>query len=154
LVQDARRALGHLLDRVNGQPSRAMSVCGVTGSLGRGAASRLLVAALEASGISAVRIAPGNPRRRGEGPERVQRRPRRARGRARGAWVLPLSGAAREAGRVGGVRFGGAVSLRSTPGQHQGRGSASSAFEAAADLFRMLPKAAVAVLNKDAPAAE
>lgn len=66
VVERPRAVLGELASRVHGEPSRALTLLGVTGTQGKTTTTRLLAGALDAAGVAAGVVGTVGTRVRGE----------------------------------------------------------------------------------------
>jgi UDP-N-acetylmuramoyl-L-alanyl-D-glutamate--2,6-diaminopimelate ligase len=160
VVEDAREAMAVLSDEFYKQPSRAMSVVGITGTNGKTTTAYLLRALFEAAGmksgllgtvtymvgdeaVSASRTTP-------EAPD-VQRMFRLMVDRGCVACVMEVSSHALALKRVDGTRFAAGVFTNLTRDHLDYHKDMESYFSAKRRLFEMLPAGAPGVINLDDP---
>lgn len=159
VVKDAREALSALSDRLYGQPSRKLLVCGVTGTKGKTTTTYLVRSICEAGGcpsglmgtvayrigrreVPAVATTPEAPLVHGHLHEMVRAGLRAA--------VMEVSSHALVLRRVAHVHFRVAVLTNVMPHEHTDFHGSFEAYRAAkALLFAPLGKGQVAVLNRD-----
>lgn len=153
VVQDAIRALGHMADRLFGRPSKSLRTAAFTGSTGKDAAAILTQAALQSAALQTHRIGlatDGFP-----SPHRLQEALRDLRDQGTKACVIEASSRDLVLGRFEGTTLHCGVFL----GIHPAKGSRyhggfEEYLDAKAELFRSLPRTAVAAFNRDDPAWE
>jgi UDP-N-acetylmuramoyl-L-alanyl-D-glutamate--2,6-diaminopimelate ligase len=160
VVKDARVALALLAAEFHGQPSRSMTVVGVTGTNGKTTTSYLLNAIFEAAGIRcglmgtvAYRIgdrAVEATRTTPEAPD-VQALMRQMVDAGCGACVMEVSSHALALHRVDGIHFAAGVFTNLTRDHLDFHMDMESYFGAKRRLFEMLPADATAVINADDP---
>ena len=156
-----RHLVGPIADRFYGSPSRAMSVIGVTGTNGKTTTAHLIAYALNTVSPCALVGTLGNgfpgallPAERTT-PDAValHRWLNRFRAEGASAVILEVSSHALDQGRVGGVRFAGAVFTNLTRDHLDYHGDMNRYGEAKALLFA-LPDIPFAILNADDPFSE
>jgi len=153
-----RRLVGPIADRFYGSPSQAMSVIGVTGTNGKTTSAHLIAYALNTVSPCALIGTLGNgfpgrllPAERTT-PDAIalHRWLRRFRSEGASSVALEVSSHALDQGRVGGVRFAGAVFTNLTRDHLDYHGDMKRYGDAKALLFT-LPELQFAVLNADDP---
>lgn len=156
-VHRLREVLGAIADAFFGEPSRALSVIGVTGTNGKTSTVHLLGQALEALGVSAATIGTlgvgfGGTRVDGERttPDVLSVHRTLARLHHLGATTVAMevSSHALDQGRVDGVRFDVAVFTNLTHDHLDYHGSMARYFDAKARLFESF-RLTTAVINRD-----
>ncbi len=160
-VSDARLALAELAAAFYGDPSRDLTVVGVTGTNGKTTTTYLLAAILEAAGRSCGRIGTVTYRigaaeveaahTTPEAPD-VQALLREMVEHGVAACVVEVSSHALSMRRVDGTRFSAAVFTNLTRDHLDFHADMADYFEAKRRLFDMLPLGAPAVVNLDDPA--
>ncbi len=135
VVTSARRALGHLAATVHEDPSRAMTVVGVTGTNGKTTTTALLAAVLDtperpARTVGTLTQARTTP----EAPD-LQRRLAELRAEGVGAVAMEVSSHALDQHRVDGVAFAAGVLTNLTQDHLDYHGTMERYFEAKALLF-------------------
>jgi UDP-N-acetylmuramoyl-L-alanyl-D-glutamate--2,6-diaminopimelate ligase len=148
VVDDTRRALGPIAAAVNGDPSRAMRVVGITGTNGKTTTSMLLAAILRAAGdptsvIGTLSGAYTTP----EAPE-LQARLADLRDQGDRSVVMEVSSHALALHRVDGTRFDAAVFTNLGRDHLDLHGTVEQYFRAKALLFEP-GRAVVGVANVD-----
>ena len=155
-VADPAGVLARLLDQFHGRPSEDVAVLAITGTSGKSTTARLTEAALRAAGLAAglAEEADLRPVDVGHGAARLQARLRALRRRGRRACVVEASSRAIVEGHLDGVRLTSAV-LTNLGSDHLAyHGCFEEYLDAKLELFRRLPAAGVAMLNRDDPAWE
>ena len=160
-VGDARLALAELAAAFYGNPSRELTVVGVTGTNGKTTTTYLLAAIFEAAGRPCGRIGTVTYRIGGseaeaphttpEAPE-VQALLREMVDQHAAACVMEVSSHALSMRRVDRTLFGAAVFTNLTRDHLDFHADMADYFEAKRRLFDMLPLGAPAVVNLDDPA--
>ena len=160
VVPNARLALAHLAAAFFGQPSRQLTVVGITGTNGKTTTSYLVHAIFEAAGtrcglmgtvtyrigsreVAATRTTP-------EAPE-VQGFMRQMVDAGCGACVMEVSSHALSMHRVDGIRFAAGVFTNLTRDHLDFHRDMESYFAAKRRLFEIMPSDAPAVINADDP---
>jgi len=150
VVPRVRAALGPLASALNGHPSAAMTVVGVTGTNGKTTTCSLLAAVFEAAGWRAAAL--GTLTQARTTPEAPELQARLAALRAEGtrAVAMEVSSHALDQDRVGGVSFAAGVLTNVTQDHLDYHGTMERYFAAKARLWegRRCP---VAVINRDDP---
>ena len=160
-VGDARLALAELAAAFHGEPSRDLTVVGVTGTNGKTTTTHLLTAIFEAAGRPCGRIGTVAYRigaAEAEAPHTTPEAPE-VQGLLRGmveqgaaACVMEVSSHALSMRRVDGTRFDAAVFTNLTRDHLDFHADMADYFEAKRRLFDMLPPGAPWVVNLDDPA--
>ncbi len=162
-VSDARRALARLAAAAEGQPARALTMIGVTGTNGKTTTTHLVEGALRAHGgrpgvIGTIAHRFGSTVREAgnttPGPEELHGLLREMVENGATAAVMEVSSHALAQGRVDGIRFDAAVFTNLTRDHLDYHVTEARYLDAKAELFRMLPASGVAVLNRDDDASE
>jgi UDP-N-acetylmuramoyl-L-alanyl-D-glutamate--2,6-diaminopimelate ligase len=160
VVPDARLALATLAAEFHGQPSRQMTVVGITGTNGKTTSSYLLNAIFEAAGVRcglmgtvAYRIGARQVEAKRTTPEApdVQAMFRQMVDEGCGACVMEVSSHALALRRVDGTRFAAAVFTNLTRDHLDFHADMEDYFAAKRRLFDMLPAEAPAIINLDDP---
>jgi UDP-N-acetylmuramoyl-L-alanyl-D-glutamate--2,6-diaminopimelate ligase len=150
VVDAVRPALGPLADALNGHPSRAMTVVGITGTNGKTTTAHLLASMFEAAGwraatlgtLSGTRTTPEAPALQGTLAE--------LRRGGVDAIAMEVSSHALSQHRVDGVRFAAATFTNLSQDHLDFHQTMEQYFAAKAELFRP-GRAAIAVVNADDP---
>ena len=160
-VGDARLALAELAAAFHGDPSRELTVVGVTGTNGKTTTTYLLAAILEAAGRPCGRLGTVTyrigaaeaeaPLTTPEAPD-VQGLLRDMVDQGVAACVMEVSSHALAMRRVDGTRFDAAVFTNLTRDHLDFHADMAGYFEAKRRLFDMLPPGAPWVVNLDDPA--
>ncbi|HSU77058.1 MAG TPA: UDP-N-acetylmuramoyl-L-alanyl-D-glutamate--2,6-diaminopimelate ligase [Burkholderiales bacterium] len=156
-VHGLKQRAGELAAEFHGQPSRALWMCGVTGTNGKTSCSHWIAAALEASGIASGIIGTLGVGLRGAlrdagntTPDALELQATLAELRAAGARAVAMevSSHGLAQGRVNGVRFACALFTNLSHDHLDYHGSMQAYAEAKAQLF-VMPGLDAAVLNLD-----
>jgi UDP-N-acetylmuramoyl-L-alanyl-D-glutamate--2,6-diaminopimelate ligase len=160
VVADARDALARAADYLFGQPSRQLTLVGVTGTNGKTTIGYLLTAMFEAAGVPcgligtvAYRVDGADEpstRTTPEAPE-LQALLRRMVDAGSRACVMEVSSHALALKRVAGLQFAAAVFTNLTRDHLDFHGNMESYFEAKRGLFVALGPGAPALINFDDP---
>ncbi len=162
-VESCRRAKAVIASRFYGDPSRRISVVGVTGTNGKTTTTHMLRSIAEYEGgptvlIGTVRHEVGTTSYRATNttPDPIDVHRMLAEGVAIGAPLaaMEVSSHALEQDRVHGLRFRAAVFTNLSPEHLDYHGNLESYRNAKAKLFRDLDASAIAVLNADDPLTE
>ncbi len=160
-VTDARLALAELAAGFCGEPSRDLTVVGVTGTNGKTTTTYVLAAILEAAGRRCGRIGTVSYRAGGaeaaaahttpEAPD-LQALLRRMVEHGHAACVMEVSSHALSMRRVDRTTFAAAIFTNLTRDHLDYHGDMARYFEAKRRLFNMLPNGAPSIVNLDDPA--
>jgi UDP-N-acetylmuramoyl-L-alanyl-D-glutamate--2,6-diaminopimelate ligase len=162
-VEDARRALASMSARFHDTPSWALKVAGITGTNGKTTTACLLQAALEASSLPAgilgtlgYETGQGSYAAHHTTPlaDSSQALMAEMRDAGKKACVMEVSSHALVQGRVDEIRFACGIFTNLSRDHLDYHGSMAEYLDAKAELFRRLPRNAVAILNSDDPASE
>jgi UDP-N-acetylmuramoyl-L-alanyl-D-glutamate--2,6-diaminopimelate ligase len=150
VVDDARRALGHLAAAVHDHPSTALTTVGITGTNGKTTSAHLLAAALTGTGVEVGVLGTlSGARTTPEAPD-LQRHLAGFRDAGLGAVVMEVSSHALALHRVDGTRFDVAVFTNLGRDHLDLHHSIEEYFRAKARLFT--PElASMGVVNRDDP---
>ncbi|MBE7492868.1 MAG: UDP-N-acetylmuramoyl-L-alanyl-D-glutamate--2,6-diaminopimelate ligase [Planctomycetes bacterium] len=155
---DVRRTLGILASMLYGDPSRHMTVVGITGTNGKTTSAFLMREVFEACGIGCGLMGTvcnivGAERRPADqttpGPLQVQQMLAEMRARGQQACVMEVSSHALDQQRVAGVRFAGAIFTNLTRDHLDYHKDFEHYFAAKAKLFEQLPPDGIGVFNLD-----
>ena len=150
VVDDSRRALGHLAAAVHDHPSAALTVIGITGTNGKTTSAHLLAAALTGAGLGVGVLGTlSGARTTPEAPD-LQRRLAGFRDDGLGAVVMEVSSHALAFHRVDGTQFDVAVFTNLGRDHLDLHHSIEGYFRAKARLFTP-GLAAMGVVNRDDP---
>jgi len=159
-VTDARAALASIADVFFGQPSRGMTVVGITGTNGKTTTAYLVSEIFQQAGINSglvgtivYRIGDEDRLALRTTPEAsdTQQLLREMVDRGCGACVLEVSSHALALKRVDGIRFRAGVFTNLTRDHLDFHGDMDAYFGSKRRLFEMLPGDGVAVINVDDP---
>jgi len=159
-VTDARAALASIADAFFGQPSRRMTVVGITGTNGKTTTAYLVSEIFQQAGIKSglvgtivYRIGDEERPALRTTPEAsdTQQLLREMVDRGCGACVLEVSSHALALKRVDGIHFHAGVFTNLTRDHLDFHGDMDSYFGSKRRLFEMLPEDGVAILNVDDP---
>ncbi|MGQ0612506.1 MAG: UDP-N-acetylmuramoyl-L-alanyl-D-glutamate--2,6-diaminopimelate ligase [Planctomycetaceae bacterium] len=152
-VPEARRAAGRLADLLHGDPSRRLTLVGITGTNGKTTTCQLLAQLLPEPTGTIGTLGAFYPGHAGEtenttpGPVELRRILRAMGAAGCSACSMEVSSHALDQGRVDGLTFAAGIYTNLT-GDHLDYHGTMEAYEAAkARLFGMLDASAVAVLN-------
>ncbi len=152
-VTEARRAAGRLADLLHGDPSRQLTLVGITGTNGKTTTCQLLAQLLPGPTGTIGTLGASFPGHAGEtenttpGPVELRRILAEMRGAGCTACSMEVSSHALHQGRVEGLTFAAGIYTNLT-GDHLDYHGTMEAYGAAkARLFEMLDASAVAVLN-------
>ncbi len=147
-VADVRRAIGPIASRFHGQPSRKLTVVGVTGTNGKTTTTHLVRECLEAAGRPTGVIGTMTGERTTPEASELQRTLARFVAESKQAAAMEVSSVGLDRHRVDGTWFTAGVFTNLTPDELTIHGTVERYFEAKASLFRA-DRCGVGVVNAD-----